>query len=81
MHRVNAALEELEKAAREDKKGLWADPQPARPWEWREIKNRGVNRTDRPSALTQASNGGDRHTENVPCIPLRPSILPSRAWS
>jgi hypothetical protein len=33
-------LEELEKAARENKKGLWADPQPVPPWEWRKQKER-----------------------------------------
>jgi micrococcal nuclease len=28
-------LEGLEKEAGEAKKGLWADPQPGPPWEWR----------------------------------------------
>lgn len=28
-------LEELENAAREGRKELWADQQPAPPWEWR----------------------------------------------
>ena len=31
----DAVLEELEKAAREERKGLWADPQLVPPWEWR----------------------------------------------
>lgn len=31
----NTVLEGLEKAARESKKGLWADPHPVPPWEWR----------------------------------------------
>ena len=31
----DTVMEELEKAAREAKKGLWADPQPVPPWEWR----------------------------------------------
>jgi endonuclease YncB( thermonuclease family) len=35
----DAVLKELGKAAREAKKGLWADPQPVPPWEWRK-KNR-----------------------------------------
>ena len=31
----DTAMEELEKGAREAHKGLWADPQPIPPWEWR----------------------------------------------
>jgi len=31
-------LEELEKEAREAKKGLWVDPKPVPPWEWRNDK-------------------------------------------
>jgi endonuclease YncB( thermonuclease family) len=31
-------LEKLEKDAREAKKGLWADPHPVPPWEWRQPK-------------------------------------------
>ena len=32
---LNTELEQLEKSAREAKKGLWADPHPMPPWEWR----------------------------------------------
>lgn len=31
----NAEFERLETEAREAKKGLWADPHPVPPWEWR----------------------------------------------
>ena len=31
----NAELEKLESEAREAQRGLWADPQPVPPWEWR----------------------------------------------
>lgn len=31
-------LEALENAARERRKGLWADPNPLPPWEWRKVK-------------------------------------------
>ena len=33
-------LKGLEKAAREAEKGLWADPHPVPPWEWRKRKSR-----------------------------------------
>lgn len=34
----NTVLEGLEHKAREARKGLWADPQPVPPWEWRRDK-------------------------------------------
>jgi hypothetical protein len=36
----DTALEEQEAEAPEAKKGLWADPQPVPPWEWRKRKER-----------------------------------------
>ena len=35
----NAELEQLESEAREAQRGLWADPQPVPPWEWRKRGN------------------------------------------
>ncbi len=31
-------VEELENETREARKGLWVDPQPVPPWEWRKRK-------------------------------------------
>jgi len=32
----DTGLEQLEAESREARKGLWADPQPVPPWEWRQ---------------------------------------------
>ena len=34
----NAELEKLESEAREAQRGMWADPHPVPPWEWRKTK-------------------------------------------
>ena len=38
---AGSALYGIEADARAAKRGLWADPQPIAPWEWRRMKNRG----------------------------------------
>jgi len=38
-HLGNSELEKLEKEAREAQRGLWADPSPVPPWEWRKQKS------------------------------------------
>ena len=35
MRRGDVTLEKLEAEPREARRGLWADPQPVPPWEWR----------------------------------------------
>jgi len=49
----NRKLERLETEAREAKNGLWADPQPVPPWEWRKRKERC---NTAPSAAIHAVN-------------------------
>ena len=36
----NGRLEQLEREAREAKRGLWAEPEPIPPWEWRIARKR-----------------------------------------
>ena len=44
----DTVLEGLEKDAREARKGLWADPHPVPPWEWRKQKHPGPNTRTSP---------------------------------
>ena len=36
----DVVLEELEMAAQEAKRGLWMDPHPVPPWQWRKHKHK-----------------------------------------
>lgn len=49
----DASLGELEEGARVARKGLWRDPVPMPPWDWRVEKRRGV--ADTPTEKTNAS--------------------------
>ena len=59
-------LEGLEKSAREAKKGLWADPHPVPPWEWRKRDSHFSHRLIFPSARTPAYD----EAANVQLSPL-----------
>ncbi len=51
--------EVLEKEAREGRKGLWADPQPVPPWEWRKMSK----------ATGRSPYGSRNYGENNQCPP------------
>ena len=59
-------LAKLEIEAREAKRGLWADPKPVPPWEWRKVRRERHGRSDYGSAGAQSygccSNLGIAHT-------------------
>jgi endonuclease YncB( thermonuclease family) len=62
----DAVLEELEKAAQKERKGLWADPQPVPPWEWRKLKKLSANQYH-PHNPASPMN---RSAFDVPCQPV-----------
>lgn len=49
-------LAEAEKAARRERKGLWVDPSPVAPWDWRE-QQRGGKSTPAASTTAEAAGG------------------------
>ena len=51
----NTTLERLEAEARESRMGLWADPHPVPPWEWRKRKGIGLARNCRDWACTHTA--------------------------
>ncbi|PYV83421.1 MAG: hypothetical protein DMG05_26130 [Acidobacteria bacterium] len=88
----NAVLEGLEKKAREGRKGLWADPQPVPPWEWRRRSTctaRGGPAPSSPSSYTRPHNtavvvqqsheGIDQADQKDSTMSLS-FILPSWTW-
>ena len=53
----DTVLEGLETEAREARKGLWADPQPVPPWEWRKLRDKDHPRFRRHAPRLTPSHG------------------------
>jgi len=71
----DADLVKAEKEAREAKKGLWADPNPVPPWEYRKGK-KGDAPPDDADALFVTASGSRYHREG--CRFLSKSKIPIR---